>query len=179
MLRRACAVLCFLLPTVAFPQSDAPDTQQSLKAIADEIHLLREQLQMVSVLSERAQIALYRLQGQQLAVTSARQRVDSTRSRVSRIEADQRDISSKIQKDKEEQQQTKDASEQKYYDGAIAQLNSTLANLRQQQGEAQTVQSEAEADFRAEQDKLDNLQNLLDNLDKSLTALDSRRSPAQ
>jgi chromosome segregation ATPase len=168
-----------LLPAVAFPQSDVTDTEKSLNTIAQEIHLLREQLQMVSVLSERTQIALYRLQGQQLAVNTARQRADSVRNRVSGIQADQKDTSSKIQEDKDEQQNAKTASEQKYYEDALAQLNNRLANLRQQQGEAQAAQSDAETEFRTEQDKLDNLQNLLDSLDKSLAALDNRRPPPQ
>jgi chromosome segregation ATPase len=173
MLRSFSLLACLLLlPFIALAQRDASEAQ-SLKTIADEIHQLRRDLKSVSVLSQRVQIALYRLHNQETAVELARQRADNAQSRLAAIQSNQRELSSKLQQDKDAQIRATDPAEQRHFEDSTSQLKAQLDLLAQDQREAQAAQSQAEGELRTEQTRLDGLQDILDGLDRSLAALDS------
>ena len=59
------AVLLFA--TASFGQTTAADAQ-TLQALLSEVRLLRQDLQTTTISAQRAQILIYRLQGQEAAV---------------------------------------------------------------------------------------------------------------
>lgn len=63
-------VLGFLsFSTTCFGQTTTGDSQ-TLQALLSEIRLLRQDLQTTTIAAQRAQILIYRLQGQEAAVAS-------------------------------------------------------------------------------------------------------------
>ena len=176
MFRFLSALAClFLLPPIALAQRDAIEAQ-SLKTIADEIHQLRRELKTVSVLSQRVQIALYRLHNQETELELAHQRADRAHSRLADIQSNQRELSSRLQQEKDAQLRATDPSEQRHFEDSVSQLKAQLELLTQDQREAQAAQSQADGELRTEQSKLDSLQELLEGLDRSLAAIDSGES---
>jgi hypothetical protein len=155
--------LLMLLPSIAFSQREATEAQ-SLKTIADEIHQLRRDLKTVSVLSQRVQIALYRLHNQETSVELARKREDDARTQLANIRSNQRELASKLQEDKDAQLHATDAAEQRHFEDSISQTKSRLELLAQDEREAQATETQVEGELRTEQTKLDGLQGLLDGL---------------
>jgi septal ring factor EnvC (AmiA/AmiB activator) len=176
MFRSLTALAClFLMPSIALAQRD-PTEGQSLKTIADEIHQLRRELKSVSVLSQRVQIALYRLHNQETALEFAHQRADKAQSRLADVQSNQRELASRLQQEKDAQLRATDPAEQRHFEDSVAQLKAQLDLLTQDQRDAQGAQTQADAELRTEQSKLDSLQDILDGLDRSLAALDSGQS---
>jgi len=61
--------------TACFGQT-TPGDSQTLQALLSEVRQLRQDLQTTTIAAQRAQILLYRLQGQEAAVARASQRID-------------------------------------------------------------------------------------------------------
>src|SRR5207249_5887194 len=79
-------VLGFLsFSTTCFGQTTTGDSQR-LQALLSEIRLLRQDLQTTTIAAQRAQILIYRLQGQEAAVARASQRLDDARDKLARIQ---------------------------------------------------------------------------------------------
>jgi septal ring factor EnvC (AmiA/AmiB activator) len=169
------ACLLVLLPSIALAQRDATEAQ-SLKSIADEIHQLRRELKTVSVLSQRVQIALYRLHNQETAVDHARERAENARLQLGNIRSNEREVSHMLQQTKDTQLRSTDPVEQRHLDDVINDAKSRLDLLAQDEREAQASETQADNELRTEETKLDSLQDLLDGLDKSLAALDTSQS---
>jgi hypothetical protein len=72
-------VLLFAFATAAFGQTSETTLTQTL---INEIHALRQDIEAITVASQRVQIALYRLQSQTALMAAAQQRLDAARSRT-------------------------------------------------------------------------------------------------
>jgi len=70
-----------LVPAPVFGQSTSTDSQ-TLQALLAEVRKLRHDLQSTTIAAQRAQILLYRLQGQEAAVARASQKLDDSRARL-------------------------------------------------------------------------------------------------
>ena len=68
-----------------FGQS-TPGDSQTLQALLSEVRQLRQDLQTTTIAGQRAQILIYRLQGQEAAVARASQRLDEARDKLARIQ---------------------------------------------------------------------------------------------
>jgi len=89
MNRSSILALGFLLSlTPCFGQT-TPSESQTLQALLLEVRQLRQDLQTMTIAVQRAQILLYRSQGQEAAVARASQRLDGARERLAAIQ-DQR-----------------------------------------------------------------------------------------
>jgi hypothetical protein len=82
---------------VAFGQapSKEPDTLQALLA---EVRQLRQDIEAMTVASQRVQIGLYNLQMQDAAVTRSTQRLDEARRRCSDLENRRRGTAGDVQR---------------------------------------------------------------------------------
>jgi hypothetical protein len=72
--------------TVAFTQSNQSHSQ-SLRALLEEVRLLRQDLHTTTVTAQRVQIALYRLQLQDAAVARASSVVEEAHAKVTELAA--------------------------------------------------------------------------------------------
>src|SRR5437016_14640118 len=86
LMHRSCLLILVLLLIAApvFGQSASTDSQ-TLQALLVEVRQLRHDLQTTTIAAQRAQILLYRLQGQEAAVTRASQKGDDRRAKTTEM----------------------------------------------------------------------------------------------
>ena len=74
--------LSFLLlfPAAGFAQAPSTDSQ-TLQALLAEVRLLRQDLRTSTLAAQKAQILIYRVQAEQVAVEHARQRLENATSK--------------------------------------------------------------------------------------------------
>jgi chromosome segregation ATPase len=158
----------FLAASNAICQTPAkePDT---IQALLTEVRQLRQDIEAMTVASQRVQIALYTLQIQDAALTRSTQRADSVRNKCSGAEGNRTHVAEAIQRmestlasGKLAEPETKDAQL------VLAQHKSEFeqANLTVQS--CQVAESEASSQLRTDQAKMSDLQDRIERLDKVL-----------
>jgi chromosome segregation ATPase len=143
-----------------------PDT---LQALLVEVHQLRQDIEAMTVASQRVQIALYTLQMQDTAVARSAQRLDSAHGRCigadggrQRTAADIRALENIL---------ASAAVPQDRAEAAKQRLKDLKSQLDVQSAEVQTCQAEeaeASGQLRNDQAKLTDLQERIERLDKTL-----------
>ena len=88
MRRLLLTIATLAVSTVAFSQSNQSDSQ-TLRALLEEVRLLRQDLHTTTVTAQRLQIALYRLQLQDAAVARASSVVEKAHAKVTELAAAQ------------------------------------------------------------------------------------------
>ena len=143
-----------------------PDT---IQALLTEVRQLRQDIEAMTVASQRVQIALYTLRLQDAALTRSTQRVDNARNKCSGAEANRTHVAEAIQRfesalasGKLAEPETRDAQT------ILTQHKTELeqANLAVQS--CQVVESEASSQLRTDQAKMSDLQDRIERLDKVL-----------
>jgi len=86
-----------LISAPVFGQSTATDSQ-TLQALLAEVRQLHHDLQTTTVPAQRAQILLYRLQGQEVIVARASQRLDDARAKLAEIQSNRTKLTSDTKK---------------------------------------------------------------------------------
>src|SRR5580692_8452198 len=127
----------------------------ALQALLVEVHQLRQDIEGMTVASQRVQIALYQLQMQDGAVARAAQRLDSVRSKCSLAEENRRHTAADIQRF--EGALAPGTVPQPEAEAAKERLTELKGNLEAQSAEVQTCQAaeaEASTQFRTDQAKL-------------------------
>jgi chromosome segregation ATPase len=146
-----------------------PDT---IQALLTEVRQLRQDIEAMTVASQRVQIALYTLQMQDAALTRSAQRVDNTRNKCSGAEVNRSHFAGEVQRleialasGKLPEPETKDIQMM------LAQHKTELeqANLAIQT--CQVAESEASTQLRTDQAKMSDLQDRIERLDKVLEKL--------
>jgi chromosome segregation ATPase len=159
----------------AFGQSSSADSQ-TLQAILQEMRGLRQDLQTATVAAQRAQILLYRMQSQQVAVGRALQRVDDASSHIAEAQQNQKELEARIKQYEDVKGRAQSPAERKDAEDLIVRFKARLEEVLAEGEQAQVKHSQAEDQLRTEQAKLDVLQVELDRLDKTLQNL--ARAPA-
>src|SRR5947199_9906508 len=87
-MNRTCLLILglLLIATPVLGQSASTDSQ-TLQALLSEVRQLRHDLQTTTLAAQRAQILLYRLQGQEAIVARASQRLDDARAKLAEIQS--------------------------------------------------------------------------------------------
>jgi len=161
-------LLLFALASAVFGQSsEAPLTQ----TLINEIHALRQDIEAITVTSQRVQIALYRLQSQTALLAAAQQRLDAARNRARDTQSNRAEMATRLQIFEENVNNTQDPSQKKALEQELHQGKQRLEQLTAEEGQRRTAEAEAESQYRAEQARLAELQSLLDRLDKALDEL--------
>ena len=151
-----------------FGQSSSTDSQ-TLQALLVEVRQLHHDLQTTTIAAQRAQILLYRLQGQEAIVASASQRLDDARARLAEVQSNRTKLTSDVKKYEELASQTENSpTDRKQIEELFPQLKARLAALENEEQQRQTTEIEAEDQLRTERAKLGELQVQLDRLEKSL-----------
>jgi hypothetical protein len=162
-------VLCLLLlaaPAVA--QTASPDSQLT-QALLTEIRLLRQDLQATAVTIQRVQIVMYRLQAETTLMSRATQRLDDARSKCSQAQVQRKNTATQIQQAEERQPNIQNPTERRDLEQQLLpRLKANLEMWTNEEQQCQAREAEAETQSRAEQAKLNELQDQLDKLDKVL-----------
>jgi chromosome segregation ATPase len=168
-MRRLLLIITILaVSSVALPQSTQPDSQ-TLRALLEEVRLLRQDLKSTTVAAQRVQIALYQLQLQDAAVEGAAGRVEAAHSKLTELAAQHKNQIVAIEQSERQLDHTQDLLQRKQIEEEdLPQLKKSVARIASEEEQQQTKTSEAETHLRAEQAKLDALRSLLDQLDQAL-----------
>jgi chromosome segregation ATPase len=146
-----------------------PDT---LQALLLEVHQLRQDIEAMTVASQRVQILLYGLQMQDAAVARAAQRLDTARDRRSGAEANRDRTASAIQGlEGKLASGTPAQAEAKELQGALSEMKNQIGPQTAELQTCQAAEAEASSQLRSEQAKLADVQDRIERLDKTLEKL--------
>jgi chromosome segregation ATPase len=168
------ATFALVIATAACAQTASPDTQ-ALQALVTEIRQLRQDMQATNIVTQRVQIVLYRLQTQTALVTRASSRLDDARSSLGRAQSDRKQIADRIPMLEESAKTVGDNKERKNMEDVLAATKMQLERMTADEQRLQSRETDAETQFRAEQNKLADLQDQLDRLDKLLDSLSRKQ----
>src|ERR1700746_1322256 len=98
-MNRSSFILLGLLffPVDCFGQTTTGDSQ-TLQALLSEVRQLRQDLQTTTIAGQRAQILIYRLQGQEAAVARASQRLDEARDKLARSQDERKHVAADVKR---------------------------------------------------------------------------------
>jgi hypothetical protein len=162
------AILLLISASSAWSQTSPADSQ-TLQAILAELRQLRHDLQTNSAMAARAQVALYRLQREDEAVTRATQRVSDARSRVTQLEEARNHKAQDIKQIRAAMNRSDNPNAPREFEETVLpQLTSELERFQKQEQQARAEQIEAEQQLRDEQVKLEGLNDLLDRYNSAL-----------
>jgi hypothetical protein len=163
--------------TACFGQSTAADSQV-LQALLAEVRQLRQDMQTTIIAAQRAQILIYRLQGQEAVTSRASQHLDDARERLARIQDERKHVAAEMKHDEDFVSNSENPpAQRKVFEDRLTVLKSRLESLESEEQQRQSREIEAEQQLRAEEVRLSDLRDQLDRLDKTLEAA-SRRSGA-
>lgn len=146
-----------------------PDT---LQALLMEVHQLRQDIEAMTLASQRVQIALHALQMQDSAVARAAQRLDATRNKCSVAEVDRLHMASDVQRlEGAFGSGTMGQAEAKDLQSLLTQRKSEIEAKTAEVQTCQAAEAEASNQLRIEQAKLGDLQDRIERLDKTLEKL--------
>ena len=151
----------------AVPQTVSSDPQMT-HPIITEIRELRQDLRNVAATIQRVQIIMYRLQAQSGFVDKASQRLDQARNECKQAQMLQQQVASQIEKAETRKRNSQTGAAEQSAEQLIADLQPSLVILMGQAQQCQPEQIDAENQFRAEQAKMNELQNQLEQLDQVL-----------
>ena len=166
------AFALILLTSSAFCQAPVREPD-ALQALLVEVHQLRQDIEGMTMASQRVQIALYQLQMQDGAVARSAQRLDSVRSRCAAADENRQHTATDIQRFESVAVTTRPEAEAEAVKERLTELK---GHVDAQNAEVQTCQAgeaEASAQLRSDQAKLLDLQDRIARLDKALEQLGS------
>jgi hypothetical protein len=74
----------------------APGDSQTLQAVLSEVRQPRVELRTMTIAAQRAQILIYRLQGQEASVGRASQRLDEAREKLARTQDERKHVAADV-----------------------------------------------------------------------------------
>jgi chromosome segregation ATPase len=164
------AALLFAV-SIGFSQTPAKE-RDTLQALLDEVHQLRQDIEGMTVASQRVQIALYQLQMQDSAVARAALRVDNARTKCSGAEGNRQHMAEEIRSAESAiASGTTSEAETKALKARVPGLKSELEIMTAEAQACQAAEAEASSQLRNDQAKLMELQDRIARLDKALERL--------
>jgi hypothetical protein len=133
-----------LFSTPCFGQTTAADSQ-TLQALLLEVRQLRQDLQTTTIAAQRAQILIYRLQGQEAAVARASQRLDEAREKLARTQDERKHVAADVKQHEDFISSTENPSTQrKEVEGLLPRVKTRLESLENEEQQRQMQEIEAE-----------------------------------
>lgn len=152
----------------AVGQTSGTDSQ-TLRALLEEVRLLRHEIEVSMVATQRAQILIYRLEIQQTSVARAAQRLDEARAKLAETQSNRAKLAQEIKLNEDGLARTDNPDlDRKMVEEGLISLRAGLAQLQVDEQERQARETEADDRFHLESAKLAELQSELDKLDKAL-----------
>lgn len=151
-----------------FGQSTSSDSQ-GMQALVAEVRQLRTDLRATNGNSLKAQILLQRLQLQETTVARVSERLSNARGRLADMQRHRTEVADTLKQFEELLENTETSSEdRKRFQGEISAKRQELEALAAVEQQQQATGMEAEEQLRAEQAKLDGLEDRVEQLEKSL-----------
>ena len=168
MRRRFVLLWVVVISTLAQSQN-TPTDSQNLRALLEEVRQLRRDLQTTTVAAQRVQIALYRLQLQEAAVTRVTKIVEEAGSKLAQLAAERKRVAAGLVQAEDQRNRSQDPRERKVIEEEVLpQIKRHLEQLTNEEQQWQAKENEAEGELRTGQAKLDALHVVLDQLDQAL-----------
>jgi len=101
-------------------------------------------------------------------VTRTSSQLDQARSQLGFTQTQKKTMTAQVQQMEESQRNSQDPAERKRLQDALTQMKNNLDRVTSEEQRFQSMQIDAETQWRAEQAKLADLQDQLDRLDKVL-----------
>jgi hypothetical protein len=161
-------VSSLVFSSAAVCQAPACPEAQTLQALLNEVHQLRQDLQTVSVAARRAQILIYRLYVQEAIVRQASENLNNTKAALDAIRTNRGFQTEQIKQFEEAKDSSDDPTYRKQMDDMIAKLRSRLEAENSVEQEMQAKEIELEEELRTERAKFEQEQAKLDELDNAL-----------
>ena len=165
--------MLFLAVALRAACSDAPaatSDSQTTQAMLTEIRELRQDLQNLAATIQRVAIVVYRHQGQAAMLDRVEQRLENARSMCKNAEANQKQTAHQIEETEKKLRNSQGPSDETRQEDWLANLKSSAEIFSVQAQQCQAEQIDAEAQYRTEQAKMNELENQLDQLDRALAA---------
>lgn len=159
--------LLLLFPAAVFAQAPSTDSQ-TLQALLAEVRLLRQDLRSSTLAAQRAQILIFRVQAEEMAVQRAHQRLEDATSRRAQLEEKRKPYEAQLKWYEKTREHLENSAEQRKYDDEIAQMKAQIDLYASAEQEMQSKEVELREQLRTEEAKLGRLQDELDRLDKVL-----------
>jgi chromosome segregation ATPase len=150
-MHRSCLLIpvLMLVPAPVFGQSTSTDSQ-TLQALLAEVRQLRHDLQTTTIAAQRAEILLYRLQGQEAAVARASQRLEDARGRLAETQSGRQKLATDIKRHEDFIGNTENPPrDRKEVEDLLPSLKERLQSMENEEQQRQTRQIEAEDQLRA------------------------------
>lgn len=152
--------------------SQSPDVLQSLLA---EVRQLRQDIEAMTIASQRVQIALYALQMQDAAVARAARRLDDARAKRASSEDRRSHLAAEVQRlEAGAAAGTVDPVHKNAVQLQLDMMKPELESVTAEWQSGQAAEAEATSQLRTEQVKLGEMQDRIDRLDKSLEKVGSK-----
>jgi hypothetical protein len=168
MIRPVALLGTFLLfcPT-AFSQKSESDPQ-TMQALLSEVRQLRHDLQTAATAARRAQIVIYRLHEETVAVQRASESLENTKNALAQMQMQKEYQATQIKKYEEYRDRAENEQQRKQLDDSLIQFKEQVEAWTTSEQQLRAKESEQEANFRVEQAKLERLEDDLDRLDRDL-----------
>ena len=157
-----------LVASTVLCQTPAKESD-TLQSLLTEVHQLRQDIEAMTVATQRVQIALYSLQMQDASVARATQRLDDARNRCKGEEGNRQRTASEVQS--LESSLSRGVPDAEAVKLRLTQLKSALDVQATAVQTCQSVESELSNQLRNDQAKLAELQDRIQHLDKTLEQL--------
>jgi hypothetical protein len=164
------AATSWLMATAGIAQTSSPDSQV-MQALLTEIHALRQDLQTAVTAIQRVQILTFRVQTQTAILNRANSRLDDAHTRCIQVQDEKRQLAAMLDQNEAELRTVQNPADQKRVEEMIARLRPASVKIAGDEQQCQVREAEADRQARAEQAKMNDLQDQLDKLDKVLAGL--------
>jgi hypothetical protein len=168
MRRKSGFFVTLLLSTTAVAAQTPSSDSQMTQAMLMEIRQLRQDLQATGATIQRVAIVMYRLQAQTALLDRATGRLDYARDACDRAREQRKMTATLIERAEARRRSSQNPSDQRAEEDNLAQLKSQSERWAGKELQCQVEQADAETQFRAEQAKMNDLQDQLEKLDKLL-----------
>jgi chromosome segregation ATPase len=149
-----------------------PKEADALQSLLVEVHQLRQDIEAMTIASQRVQIALHALEMQDAAVARSSQRLDTVRSKCTAVDAARQHTAAEIQR-VEAGLASVSESEEKAFRDHLAGVKSALEEQTAEAQACQSSEAEASSQLRNDQAALGELRDRIDRLDTTLAKLGS------
>jgi chromosome segregation ATPase len=162
-----CTLVFIFMAAAATAQAPPPESQAT-QALLAEVRQLRQDLYAAATTIQRVRIVMCRLQAEGAELNRATQRLDEARGRCNQAQMQRKWLATQIQQTEGRRRDAQNAAEQKAADAMLVQLRSNEEALTTEEQQCRPGEIDAETQLRAEQAKMNDLQDKLDKLDRAL-----------
>ena len=166
--------LLFVIPAALLAQSG---DSQTLNAILQEIRQLRQDVTSMTLVAQRVQILLYRVQLQDNVVSKSAERHDMAKGSLEDAERNKAEVVGNIKQQEERLRNVQNPEERTQLENSIRELKGTLDMWTKEEQRFRNAEVDANNEYRSEEMKLTELQDRLNRMEVQLEAYPGSRAP--